>query len=151
MSRSYGTRRGRSSARPRRSKSRNAVPRPSGPMVSAVPAQHLSPADSALEDRNFRTNVLLLFLGSNMVMILLFTSSVFTNWINSHFTSATSGAFNPYLVRTAERTRRACTANALPDGHLLRRARPVGHAVHRLCPIPHLQALRPLACTLVSF
>ncbi|RSH88864.1 Chitin synthase, class 2 [Saitozyma podzolica] len=50
------------------------------------------------QDRNFRTNVVLLFLGSNMLMILLFTSSVFTNWVNSHFVQATSSTFNPYLT-----------------------------------------------------
>ncbi|AAW44688.1 hypothetical protein CNBG2250 [Cryptococcus deneoformans B-3501A] len=50
------------------------------------------------EDRNFRTNVVLLFLGSNMLVILLFTSSTFTNWVNSHFVDATSSTFNPYLT-----------------------------------------------------
>jgi chitin synthase len=28
----------------------------------------------------------------------LFTSSVFTNWISTHFSEATSTTFNPYLV-----------------------------------------------------
>ncbi|KAK8854660.1 hypothetical protein IAR55_003399 [Kwoniella newhampshirensis] len=50
------------------------------------------------DDRRFRTNIVLLFLGSNMVVILLFTSSAFTNWVNSHFTSATDQTFNPYLT-----------------------------------------------------
>lgn len=50
------------------------------------------------EDRNFRTNVVLIFLGSNMLVILLFTSSVFTDWINRNFTLATSSGFNPYLT-----------------------------------------------------
>jgi chitin synthase len=45
-----------------------------------------------------RTNVVLLFLGCNMAMILLFTSSAFTNWISSQFSFATSQTFNPYLV-----------------------------------------------------
>jgi chitin synthase len=45
-----------------------------------------------------RTNVVLLFLGINMVVILLFTSSVFTNWISTHFSEASSSTFNPYLV-----------------------------------------------------
>ncbi|BEJ10899.1 hypothetical protein CspHIS471_0103210 [Cutaneotrichosporon sp. HIS471] len=49
-------------------------------------------------DRNFRTNVVLLFLGSNMIIILLFTSSAFTGWISQHFAETTSGAFNPYLT-----------------------------------------------------
>ncbi|WWC63440.1 uncharacterized protein I303_106042 [Kwoniella dejecticola CBS 10117] len=50
------------------------------------------------EDRNFRTNVVLFFIGSNMLVILLFTSSAFTTWVNTHFTSATSSTFNPYLT-----------------------------------------------------
>ncbi|WWC71435.1 uncharacterized protein I206_105391 [Kwoniella pini CBS 10737] len=50
------------------------------------------------EDRNFRTNVVLLFIGSNMLIILLFTSSAFTTWVNNHFTSATETTFNPYLT-----------------------------------------------------
>lgn len=33
-----------------------------------------------------------------MLVILLFTSSTFTNWVNSHFVDATSSTFNPYLV-----------------------------------------------------
>jgi len=45
-----------------------------------------------------RTNVVLLFLGCNMVVILLFTSSVFTSWISTHFSEASSTTFNPYLV-----------------------------------------------------
>lgn len=50
------------------------------------------------EDRNFRTNVVLLFLGCNMLIILLFTSSAFTNWISSHWSAATDTTFNPYLT-----------------------------------------------------
>jgi len=50
------------------------------------------------EDRTFRTNVVLLFLGVNMLVILLFTSTAFTTWINKHFASATNSTFNPYLT-----------------------------------------------------
>ncbi|EIW68279.1 hypothetical protein TREMEDRAFT_69288 [Tremella mesenterica DSM 1558] len=50
------------------------------------------------QDRTFRTNVVLLFLGCNLLIILLFTSSVFTNWLNKHFAEASSSAFNPYLT-----------------------------------------------------
>jgi len=50
------------------------------------------------EDRTFRTNVVLLFLGCNMLIILLFTSSAFTKWISSHWAAATQTNFNPYLV-----------------------------------------------------
>jgi chitin synthase len=49
-------------------------------------------------DRTFRTNVVLLFLGVNMLVILLFTSSVFTNWISSHFAISNDAGFNPYLT-----------------------------------------------------
>ncbi|KAL7422351.1 Chitin synthase, class 2 [Cryptotrichosporon argae] len=50
------------------------------------------------QDKTFRTNVLLLFLGCNLLVILLFTSSTFTNWIDSHFSEATGTSFNPYLT-----------------------------------------------------
>ncbi|TYJ58028.1 hypothetical protein B9479_001120 [Cryptococcus floricola] len=50
------------------------------------------------DDRNFRTNVVLLFIGCNLLVILLFTSSTFTNWVNSHFVEATNTTFNPYLT-----------------------------------------------------
>lgn len=50
------------------------------------------------DDRTFRTNVVLLFLGINIVVILLFTSTTFTNWLSKYFATATSGGFNPYLV-----------------------------------------------------
>jgi hypothetical protein len=35
-----------------------------------------------------------------MVIILLFTSPVFTNWISSKFSTASESSFNPYLVGT---------------------------------------------------
>lgn len=44
-----------------------------------------------------RTNTVLLFLGSNLLVIMLFTSSVFTNFISSHFAESTTTTFNPYL------------------------------------------------------
>ncbi|ODN83514.1 hypothetical protein L202_01648 [Cryptococcus amylolentus CBS 6039] len=50
------------------------------------------------DDRNFRTNVVLLFIGCNLLVILLFTSSTFTDWVNSHFVEATDTTFNPYLT-----------------------------------------------------
>lgn len=49
-------------------------------------------------DKTFRTNVVLLFLGSNLVVIMLFTSSAFTNWISEHFSTASDSTFNPYLT-----------------------------------------------------
>jgi chitin synthase len=50
------------------------------------------------EDRTFRTNVVLLFLGSNMLVILLFTSGAFTTWLQSNWTAASASTFNPYLT-----------------------------------------------------
>ncbi|WVQ68402.1 uncharacterized protein L199_006610 [Kwoniella botswanensis] len=62
------------------------------------PEKRSAETKRADQDRNFRTNVVLLFLGSNMLVILLFTSSAFTTWVNTHFTSATQSTFNPYLT-----------------------------------------------------
>ncbi|KDQ14463.1 glycosyltransferase family 2 protein [Botryobasidium botryosum FD-172 SS1] len=47
-------------------------------------------------DRNSRTNTVLAWLGTNMAMIVLFTSSLFTDFVAAHF-STQGGAFNPYL------------------------------------------------------
>lgn len=55
-------------------------------------------ADERTEDRTFRTNVVLLFLGSNMLIILLFTSGAFTEWLRSNWSSASASTFNPYLT-----------------------------------------------------
>lgn len=70
---------------------------------------------------------MLLFLGINMVVILLFTSSVFTNWISTHFSEASSSTFNPYLVSGSCLYQYVLTE----DGHLLGSARIVGFAIHR--------------------
>lgn len=88
-------------------------------------------------DRTFRTNVVLLFLGSNMVIILLFTSSAFTNWISSHFSEATSGTFNPYLVRTSA---------SLPPPF----SYPLSRGSHQTCifyAVLFLSAMRFIGCT----
>lgn len=50
------------------------------------------------EDRTFRTNFVLLFLSTNMLVILLFTSDVFTGWLAEKFSQATDTSFNPYLT-----------------------------------------------------
>jgi len=47
-------------------------------------------------DRNSRTNVVLAWIGTNMLMIVVFTSDFFLVWATEHFTTA-SGVFNPYL------------------------------------------------------
>lgn len=47
-------------------------------------------------DRNSRTNVVLAWVGSNMVIILVFTSEAFLDWVRENTTLGGS-AFNPYL------------------------------------------------------
>ncbi|KAF8841959.1 glycosyltransferase family 2 protein [Paxillus ammoniavirescens] len=48
-------------------------------------------------DRNSRTNVVLAWVGTNMVMIVVFTSTAFLNWVNKHLENSQSSNFNPYL------------------------------------------------------
>ncbi|KAF9451389.1 glycosyltransferase family 2 protein [Macrolepiota fuliginosa MF-IS2] len=48
-------------------------------------------------DRNSRTNVVLAWVGSNMLLIIVFTSNVFQEWVATHFKGA-GEAFNPYLT-----------------------------------------------------
>ncbi|TFY82854.1 hypothetical protein EWM64_g1158 [Hericium alpestre] len=48
-------------------------------------------------DRNSRTNVVLAWVGTNMAMIVVFTSTAFTNWVNKHVENTTDANFNPYL------------------------------------------------------
>jgi len=48
-------------------------------------------------DRNSRTNVVLAWVGSNMLLIIVFTSQAFQNWAAKHVTFA-GAAFNPYLT-----------------------------------------------------
>jgi len=48
-------------------------------------------------DRNSRTNVVVAWIGTNMVMILVFTSDAFNAWTASHLKS-TNTTFNPYLT-----------------------------------------------------
>jgi len=48
-------------------------------------------------DRNSRTNVVLAWVGSNMVLIVIFTSSVFLDWVNKHISGLGQTQFNPYL------------------------------------------------------
>ncbi|KAG2756369.1 glycosyltransferase family 2 protein [Suillus brevipes Sb2] len=48
-------------------------------------------------DRNSRTNVVLAWVGTNMLMILVFTSQAFLNWVNTHFATSQGSNFNPYL------------------------------------------------------
>jgi len=66
------------------------------------PAEEKEHRDSATKqadhDRNSRTNVVLAWVGSNMLMIIVFTSSAFANWVETHVTKAGGTAFNPYLT-----------------------------------------------------
>ncbi|KAH9949390.1 chitin synthase [Amylocystis lapponica] len=69
--------------------------------LSVKPPEEKEHRDAATKqadhDRNSRTNVVLVWVGTNMVMILVFTSNLFTNWVEQHFTSETGSTFNPYL------------------------------------------------------
>jgi len=49
-------------------------------------------------DRNARTNVVLAWVGTNMIMITAFTSSAFLGWINSSVGGTKGSKFNPYLT-----------------------------------------------------
>ncbi|GJE86231.1 chitin synthase (GT2) [Phanerochaete sordida] len=49
-------------------------------------------------DRNSRTNVVLAWIGTNMLMILVFTSTAFTNWVKQHVAITDDATFNPYLT-----------------------------------------------------
>lgn len=50
-------------------------------------------------DRNFRTHIVLWFLGVNMVIILVLTSNTVTEWLNTKFNPDPAQThFNPYLV-----------------------------------------------------
>lgn len=49
-------------------------------------------------DRNTRTNVVLLWVGTNMAMILGFTSTSFVNWVADVSGHSSKGPFNPYLI-----------------------------------------------------
>ncbi|KAI0800657.1 chitin synthase 2 [Fomes fomentarius] len=49
-------------------------------------------------DRNSRTNVVLAWVGTNITMILVFTSTAFTEWVRDHVQSTNDATFNPYLT-----------------------------------------------------
>jgi len=49
-------------------------------------------------DRNSRTNVVIAWVGTNMLMIVVFTSTAFTNWVTKHVETSTNTSFNPYLT-----------------------------------------------------
>ncbi|KLO11323.1 glycosyltransferase family 2 protein [Schizopora paradoxa] len=49
-------------------------------------------------DRNSRTNVVLTWVGSNMALIIIFTSEAFLDWAQEHVESTSGTTFNPYLT-----------------------------------------------------
>ncbi|KAF8204375.1 glycosyltransferase family 2 protein [Mycena galopus ATCC 62051] len=48
-------------------------------------------------DRNSRTNVVLAWVGTNMLMIVVFTSTAFDNFVASYVKKSGDTTFNPYL------------------------------------------------------
>ncbi|ETW86853.1 glycosyltransferase family 2 protein [Heterobasidion irregulare TC 32-1] len=48
-------------------------------------------------DRNSRTNVVLAWVGTNMLMIVVFTSTAFTDFVAKHIETTADANFNPYL------------------------------------------------------
>ncbi|KAF8347016.1 glycosyltransferase family 2 protein [Amanita rubescens] len=56
-----------------------------------------SATKQADHDRNSRTNVVLAWVGSNMILIVVFTSSVFLDWVDTHISGLGQTQFNPYL------------------------------------------------------
>ncbi|CUA70936.1 hypothetical protein RSOLAG22IIIB_09210 [Rhizoctonia solani] len=48
-------------------------------------------------DRNSRTNVVLVWMGTNAAMIIFFTSELFLDLTKKWADSSTGGVFNPYL------------------------------------------------------
>ncbi|KAH9837347.1 chitin synthase [Rhodofomes roseus] len=71
--------------------------------LSVKPPEQKEHRDAATKqadhDRNSRTNVVLTWVGTNMVMILIFTSSAFTSWVSEHVSQGgDDSTFNPYLT-----------------------------------------------------
>ena len=48
-------------------------------------------------DRNSRTNVVLSWVGTNIALIVVFTSSGFTDFVQKHIQTDAGSNFNPYL------------------------------------------------------
>lgn len=92
-------------------------------------------------DRNFRTHVVLWFLGVNMVLILVLTSNKVTEWLNTKFNSNSGETiFNPYLVSGAQAQleRETVTIADVPtEVHLLGRACAVRDALLGLHHLSH--------------
>ena len=69
--------------------------------LSFKPAEEKEHRDAATKqadhDRNSRTNVVLAWVGTNIIMILVFTSNAFTAWVKEHVSTTKDANFNPYL------------------------------------------------------
>lgn len=70
--------------------------------LRVVPPEEKEHRDAATKqadhDRNSRTNVVLAWVGSNMAMIVVFTSTAFTDWVAQNFSKSADANFNPYLT-----------------------------------------------------
>ncbi|KZT30962.1 glycosyltransferase family 2 protein [Neolentinus lepideus HHB14362 ss-1] len=70
--------------------------------LRSKPAEEKEHRDAATKqsdhDRNSRTNVVLAWVGTNMLMILVFTSEAFLTWVNQHVEKTADSSFNPYLT-----------------------------------------------------
>ncbi|RDB28666.1 Chitin synthase 2 [Hypsizygus marmoreus] len=70
--------------------------------LKIVPPAQKESRDAATKqtdhDRNSRTNVVLTWVGSNMLMIIVFTSNAFADWVAEHVQAADGTTFNPYLT-----------------------------------------------------
>lgn len=54
--------------------------------------EHRDAATKQLDhDRNSRTNVVLAWIGTNMLMVIVFTSDFFLTWADEHFDNAGGG------------------------------------------------------------
>ncbi|KAJ3477033.1 hypothetical protein NLI96_g10743 [Meripilus lineatus] len=70
--------------------------------LAVVPPPQKEHRDAATKqadhDRNSRTNVVLAWVGTNVLLILVFTSNAFLDWINKHVAVTQDADFNPYLT-----------------------------------------------------
>ena len=69
--------------------------------LSFKPAEEKEHRDAATKqadhDRNSRTNVVLAWVGTNIALIVVFTSSGFTDFVQKHIQTDAGSNFNPYL------------------------------------------------------
>jgi chitin synthase len=104
-------------------------------------------------DRNSRTNVVIAWVGTNMAMILIFTSTAFTNWVDTHVENTDDTTFNPYLTALfiALCVIFLVYLTKLADSFFDRQGRPVCYSFHRLILIFDFPTIRILKFTRSSF